>query len=121
MGAGWITNPVLPNRRDAIRSTVRAGKPKSRRGKERSEETMRAILIHHPGGPEVMRLEEVELPPPGKGEVRLRQHAIGINFMDVYQRTGFYPPTSLPFTPGGEGAGEVVEVGPSVEGFKPGD
>jgi len=82
---------------------------------------MRAIRIHQTGGPEVMRLEEVELPPPGKSEVRLRQHAIGINYMDVYQRTGFYPTASLPFTPGGEGAGEVVEVGPSVEGFKPGD
>ena len=82
---------------------------------------MRAIRIHQPGGPEVMRLEEVELPPPGRGEVRLRQHAIGVNYMDVYHRTGFYPPTRLPFTPGGEGAGEVVEVGPSVEGFKPGD
>jgi len=82
---------------------------------------MRAIRIHQPGGPEVMRLEEVELPPPGRGEVRLRQHAIGVNYMDVYHRTGSYPPTSLPFTPGGEGAGEVVEVGPSVEGFKPGD
>ena len=82
---------------------------------------MRAIRIHQTGGPEVMRLEEVELPPPRKGEVRLRQHAIGINYMDVYQRTGFYPTASLPFTPGGEGAGEVVEVGPSVEGFKLGD
>jgi NADPH:quinone reductase len=82
---------------------------------------MRAILIHQTGGPEVMRLEEAELPPPGKGEVRLRQHAIGINYMDVYQRTGFYSAASLPFTPGGEGAGEVVELGPSVEGFKPGD
>ena len=82
---------------------------------------MRAIQIHQLGGPEVMRLEEVELPPPAKGEVRLRQHAIGMNYMDVYQRTGFYPPANLPFTPGGEGAGEVVEVGPSVQGFKPGD
>ncbi|HEY1452846.1 MAG TPA: alcohol dehydrogenase catalytic domain-containing protein, partial [Roseiarcus sp.] len=82
---------------------------------------MRAISIHQPGGPEVMRHEEVELPPPGKGEVRLRQHAIGINFIDIYHRTGFYPPTKLPYTPGSEGAGEVVEVGPSVEGFKPGD
>ena len=52
---------------------------------------MRAIRIDQPGGPEVMRLEEVELPPPGKGEVRLRQHAIGINFIDIYHRTGFYP------------------------------
>ena len=43
-----------------------------------------------------MRLEEVELPPPGKGEVRLRQHAIGINFIDIYQRTGFYPPAIPP-------------------------
>ena len=68
-----------------------------------------------------MRLEEVELAPPGKGEVRLRQHAIGINFIDIYHRTGFYPPATIPYTPGSEGAGEVVEVGPSVEGFKPGD
>jgi NADPH:quinone reductase len=82
---------------------------------------MRAIRIHQTGGPEVMRLEEVELPPPGKGEVRLRQRAIGLNYMDIYQRTGFYPQASLPFTPGGEGAGDVVEVGPSVTGLKPGD
>ncbi len=82
---------------------------------------MRAIRIHQPGGPEVMRLEEVELPPLGKGEVRLRQHAIGINFIDIYHRTGFYPPAKTPYTPGSEGAGEVVEVGPSVQGFKPGD
>jgi NADPH2:quinone reductase len=82
---------------------------------------MRAIRIHQTGGPEVMRLEEVEPSPPGKGEVRLRQHAVGVNFIDVYQRTGFYPPASLPFTPGNEAAGEVVEVGPSAEGFKPGD
>ena len=68
-----------------------------------------------------MRLEEVELAPPGKGEVRLRQHAIGINFIDIYHRTGFYPPATTPYTPGSEGAGEVVEVGPSVAGFKPGD
>ena len=82
---------------------------------------MRAIHIHQPGGPEVMRLEEVDPPPLAKGEVRLRQHAIGINFIDVYHRTGFYPPAKTPYTPGSEGAGEVVEVGPSVQGFKPGD
>ena len=82
---------------------------------------MRAIRIHHTGGPEVMRLEEVELPPPGKGEVRLRQRAIGVNYMDIYQRTGFYAQAAMPFTPGGEGAGDVVEVGPSVTGLKPGD
>ena len=82
---------------------------------------MRAIRIHETGGPEVLRLEEVELPKPGKGEVRLRQHAIGVNFVDVYFRNGFYPTPSLPFTPGGEAAGEVVEVGLGVEEFKPGD
>ena len=82
---------------------------------------MRAIRIDKPGGPEVMRLEEVELPPLAKGEVRLRQHAIGINFIDIYHRSGFYPPAHTPFTPGSEGAGEVVEVGPSVQGLKPGD
>ncbi|RBP05160.1 NADPH2:quinone reductase [Roseiarcus fermentans] len=81
---------------------------------------MRAIRIHQTGGPEVLVLEEVELPPPGKGEVRIRHHAIGVNFLDTYHRTGFYP-MPLPLTPGAEGAGEVVEVGAGVEGFKPGD
>jgi len=81
---------------------------------------MRAIRIHETGGPEVLRLEEVELPPPGKGEVRIRHHAIGVNFIDVYQRTGFYT-LPLPLIPGGEGAGEVVEVGAGVTDVKPGD
>ena len=81
---------------------------------------MRAIRIHETGGPEVMKLEEVELPKPGRGEVRLRQHAVGVNFVDVYHRTGFYP-MPLPFTPGSEGAGEIVAVGPGVKDFKPGD
>src|SRR5271167_3957960 len=81
---------------------------------------MRAIRIHQTGGPEVLSLEEVELPKPGEGEVRLRQHAVGVNFIDVYQRTGFYP-MALPFTPGSEGAGEVAEVGAGVKEFKPGD
>ena len=81
---------------------------------------MRAIRIHETGGPEVLKIDEVDLPPPGKGEVRVRHHAIGVNFIDTYQRTGFYP-APLPLTPGGEGAGEVVEVGPGVKDFKPGD
>ena len=82
---------------------------------------MRAIRIHQNGGPEVLELEEVELPKPGKGEVRLRQHAVGVNFLDVYFRNGFYPAPGFPFTPGNEGAGEVVEAGPGVKDFKPGD
>ena len=82
---------------------------------------MRAIRIHQPGGPEVMRLEEVELAPPGKGEVRLRQHAIGINFMDIYHRTGFYPQATIPFTPGVGGRGRRGRGRTVGEGFKPGD
>jgi NADPH2:quinone reductase len=82
---------------------------------------MRAIRIHEIGGPEVLKLEQVDLPKPGPGEVRVRNHAVGVNYLDVRYRNGFYPPTQLPFTPGSEGAGEVVEVGSSVKGFKPGD
>ena len=81
---------------------------------------MRAIRIHKTGGPEVLTLDEVDLPPPGKGEVRIRHHAIGVNFLDTYHRTGFYP-MPLPLIPGGEGAGEVVDVGPGVKDFKAGD
>ncbi len=81
---------------------------------------MRAIRIHETGGPEVLKIDEVDLPPPGKGEVRIRHHAVGVNFLDTYHRTGFYP-MPLPLIPGGEGAGEVVEVGPGVKDFKPGD
>ena len=81
---------------------------------------MRAIRIHQTGGPEVLKIEEVDLPPPGKGEVRVRHHAIGVNFLDTYHRTGFYP-MPLPLTPGAEGAGEVVEVGPGVADLEPGD
>ena len=79
-----------------------------------------AIRIHETGGPEVMRLEEVTLPAPGRGEVLVRNHAIGLNFIDVYFRTGSYK-AALPFTPGNEGAGEIVAVGKGVKGFKEGD
>ena len=68
-----------------------------------------------------MRLEEVELPPPRPGEARVRHHAIGVNYLDVYYRTGFYPPPPYPFTPGNEGAGEVVAIGKGVKGFRSGD
>lgn len=80
----------------------------------------KAIRIHRTGGPEVMVLEDVTLPKPAKGEVLVRNHAIGLNFIDIYFRQGSYP-TPLPFTPGNEGAGEVVSVGRGVSDFKPGD
>jgi NADPH:quinone reductase len=81
---------------------------------------MRAIRVHETGGPEALRFEEVELPRPGPGEARIRHHAIGLNFLDVYYRTGLYP-APTPFTPGSEGAGEVVAVGPGVKDLKIGD
>ena len=79
-----------------------------------------AIRIHQPGGPEVMKWESVEVPAPGPGQVRLKQHAVGVNYIDVYQRSGLYK-MPLPFVAGTEGAGEVVAVGPGVTDFKVGD
>jgi NADPH:quinone reductase len=79
-----------------------------------------AIRIHQQGGPEAMKWESVEVAAPGPGQVRLKQHAVGVNFVDVYQRSGLYKmPT--PFVAGSEGAGEVVAVGPGVTDFKVGD
>jgi NADPH:quinone reductase len=81
----------------------------------------RAIRIYAHGGPEVMRYEDLETPEPGPGQVVLRQTAVGLNFIDVYYRTGMYAVPSLPFTPGSEAAGEVISVGAGVTDFKPGD
>ncbi len=79
-----------------------------------------AIRIHRPGGPEALVWEPVEVGDPGPGQLRLRQHAAGLNFIDVYHRTGFYP-QPLPFTPGVEGAGVVEAIGSGVTGAEVGD
>jgi len=79
---------------------------------------VKAIRIHEFGGPNVMRLEDIELAPPGKGEVLVRNHAAGVNFIDTYFRTGHYKPPSLPCTLGNEAAGEIIETGKGVGGFK---
>jgi NADPH:quinone reductase len=81
---------------------------------------MRSILVREQGGPEVLVLEEVEDPRPAAGQVLVGLHAAGVNMIDVQQRSGGYPVT-LPFTPGTEGAGEVLEVGNDVNGLSPGD
>jgi NADPH:quinone reductase len=81
---------------------------------------MKAIRVQRVGGPEVLRLEEVPQPSPGSGEALVRVEAIGLNFIEVYQRKGLYP-LPLPFTPGTEGAGRVVAVGEGVEAIAPGD
>jgi NADPH:quinone reductase len=81
-----------------------------------------AVRVHKVGGPEVLTYEEIELPPPGQGQVRVKQHASGVNFIDTYFRMGMYPsPVGLPFVAGNEAAGEVVAVGPGVTDFKVGD
>ena len=79
-----------------------------------------AIRIHRTGGPEVLQWEAVELPPPAAGEVRLRHHAVGLNFIDTYHRSGLYP-LPLPSGLGMEGAGVVEAVGEGVAGLKVGD
>ncbi|WP_298963029.1 quinone oxidoreductase [uncultured Roseibium sp.] len=83
---------------------------------------VQAICIHETGGPEVMRWEHVEVGEPGAGEARIRQTAIGLNFIDTYFRSGLYPsPDGTPFSPGNEGAGIVQSVGEGVNHLRPGD
>ena len=81
---------------------------------------MKAIRVNEHGGPEVLSYEDVPAPEPGPGEVRVRLAASGVNFIDVYQRTGLYP-KETPFTLGLEGAGEVDAVGEGVEDLEVGD
>lgn len=81
---------------------------------------MKAIRVNEHGGPETLSYEDVELPEPGPGEARVKLAASGVNFIDVYQRTGLYP-RETPFTLGLEGAGEVEAVGVGVEDLSSGD
>jgi NADPH:quinone reductase len=80
----------------------------------------RAVRYHKQGGPEVMQVDEVEVGEPGKGQVRIRHTAIGVNFVDTYQRSGLYP-MQLPAVGGNEAAGVVDAVGPGVKDLKKGD
>ncbi len=81
---------------------------------------VKAIRVDKPGAPGVMKMKDVDLAKPGAGEARVRHTAIGLNFIDIYQRSGLYP-MALPFTPGQEGAGIVEAVGRGVTHLKPGD
>jgi NADPH2:quinone reductase len=78
------------------------------------------MRVYEYGGPEKLRWEQVQVGAPGEGQVLVRNTAVGLNFVDTYQRTGLYQ-TPLPFTPGSEGAGVVEAVGPKVKEFKVGD
>lgn len=81
---------------------------------------MKAIRVHQVGGPEVMQLEDIPVPTPADDEILIRQRAVGVNYIDTYQRTGAFK-LPLPFTPGMEAAGVVEAVGAAVTDFKPGD
>jgi NADPH2:quinone reductase len=79
------------------------------------------IRVHSVGGPDRLVWEEIQVGEPGSGEVRIKQHAAGLNFIDVYHRTGLYKLSSLPAVIGMEGAGEVAALGAGVTSFKIGD
>jgi NADPH2:quinone reductase len=96
------------------------GNDESRETSKERRTMVHAIRVHQTGGPEVLTWESVDVGAPGPGQVRLKQHAIGVNFIDTYQRSGLYK-LPLPLIPGNEGAGEVVAVGPGVTDFKVGD
>ena len=81
---------------------------------------MKAIRIHAHGGPEVLQLDEIPVPVPGPGQALVRIEAAGVNFIDIYHRTGLYK-VQLPYVPGQEGAGVVTAVGPDVAGVATGD
>lgn len=83
---------------------------------------VKTIVVAKTGGPEVLELKDVEIGQPGQGEVLVRHTAIGLNFIDVYFRSGLYPaPAGVPFTPGNEGCGVVEALGKGVDGFAEGD
>src|SRR5947208_13848667 len=80
----------------------------------------KSILIHENGGPEKMQLADVEVGAPGAGQVKVRHTAIGLNFIDIYTRSGLYQ-TPMPNAVGREAAGVITAVGPKVKGCKKGD
>ena len=81
-----------------------------------------AVRVHKPGGPEVLTYEDVQIAAPGQGQIKIKQHASGVNFIDAYFRMGMYPsPVGMPFIAGNESAGEVMAVGPGVTDVKIGD
>jgi NADPH2:quinone reductase len=81
-----------------------------------------AVRVHKTGGPEVLTYEQIEVGAPGQGQIKIKQYACGVNYIDTYFRAGMYPsPVGLPFVAGNEGAGEVIAVGPGVTDIKVGD
>jgi len=81
----------------------------------------KAIRVDNHGGPDVLKLKDVDVPEPGDGEALIRHKAIGLNYIDIYHRSGLYPVPGFPFTPGLEAAGVVAKAGPGVKDVKEGD
>jgi NADPH2:quinone reductase len=104
-----------------LRAYLRRGGAAPRSGAAAAPMAARGIVVARHGGPEVLQPAALEAPPPGPGEVRLRHRAIGVNYIDVYVRTGLYPLLQPPAVPGMEAAGVVLDVGPGVHHLLPGD
>src|SRR6202795_2443468 len=85
------------------------------------ERTSMGVVVRTAGGPEALEWTSLDTPAPGRGEVLVEQHAIGVNFIDTYFRSGLYPWPSTPLIPGAEAAGVVAEIGEAVTDFKVGD
>src|SRR5678816_2790091 len=87
---------------------------------QETKQMAKAVRYHKQGGPEVLQVDDVQVGDPAQGQVRIRHTAIGVNFVDTYQRSGLYP-MQLPQTAGNEGAGVIDAVGPKVKDLKKGD
>src|SRR5919106_6938487 len=110
-----VTLSVATSTRSEVASVRRVAPPIHRR-----ETITKAIRVHENGGPEVLSVEDVPVPTPSEGEVLVKLEAVGVNFIDVNQRSGAYK-VALPFTPGTEGAGVVADIGPGVSEVSVGD
>ncbi|WP_217577489.1 zinc-binding dehydrogenase [Mesorhizobium sp. GbtcB19] len=106
---------IAPSKSSAV-----APRPSPAPSSESGEPT-RAILVERYGGPEVLQLQEIALPPPAPDQVRIRHTVIGVNFIDVYCRTGFFDLLQPPGVPGMEAAGVIEAIGPAVSGLSVGD
>jgi NADPH:quinone reductase-like Zn-dependent oxidoreductase len=108
-----LDQPAAPKPDERIRQHL--GSPRA------SGDMTRAIVVDQYGGPEVMQMRDIPLPPPGAGEVRIRHTAIGVNYIDVYCRTGFFKLLTPPGTPGMEAAGIVEAIGSGIDDLTIGD
>src|SRR4051794_27967234 len=115
--AGWDCWPRLL----AVRFTLGWCADQLSRGEDTTmTQTAKAIVAAAPGGPEVLQLQDVEVPSPGPGQLLVKVAAAGVNFIETYERSGTYK-VSFPFTPGGEAAGTVAALGEGVDGVQVGD